>query len=160
MSHRVSGYAAAVMVMVASLAGGLAVAPASAEGSTETDDTTPPQITILSPREGYVYFAGIELFPNPFGLTMTMGAFLFRPGAAMAVDNIDHPSEFHVTVLLDDRAGTTATYVPCDNTFIWQGSLGIGFGIYNLTVTARDTSGNTGSTHLRVFYDCILPPSS
>lgn len=146
--------AAAIFVAVGLIAGSAAGVTAATD-----DDTTPPEVTILSPREGYIHFVGIELLRNPFGLTMTMGAFLLRPGVAVALDNVDHASELNVTVSLDDNPGIDAYFVPCDNTFEWTGSLGIGFGIYTLTVTAEDTSGNAGSAELQVFYDCILPAS-
>ena len=141
------------------LLGGLSAAQSPTDTQSGLDDTTPPEVTILSPVAGHVHFVGIELFRNPFGLTMTMGAFLLRPGVAIAIDNVDHSSELTVTVNLDDKPGMTATFVPCDNTFEWQGSLGPGVGIYTLKVTAKDTSDNTGTAEMQVFYDCILPVS-
>jgi hypothetical protein len=141
------------------IATGIAGGHAAGTAASMDDDITPPDVTILSPEEGYIHFAGIQLFRNPFGLTMTMGAFLFKPGVAVAVDNVDHPSELAVTVSLDGKPAVNAYFVPCDNTFEWTGSLGPGFGIYTLTVTAEDTSGNMGSAELQVFYDCILPAS-
>ncbi len=155
MNNRILALALAILFIAAGIAGGHAAGTAASMD----DDTTPPDVTILSPEEGYIHFAGIQLFRNPFGLTMTMGAFLFRPGVAVAVDNVDHPSELTVTVSLDDKPGIDAYFVPCNNTFEWTGSLGPGFGVYTLTVTAEDTSGNSGSAETQVFYDCILPAS-
>lgn len=159
MNHRIATFTVAAVFLAAGLLGGLTGAQSSTGTPAGFDDTTPPEVTILSPEAGHVHFVGIELFRNPFGLTMTMGAFLLRPGVAVAIDNVDHSSELTVTVNLDDKPGMTATFVPCDNTFEWQGSLGIGFGIYTLKVTAEDTSGNVGSAEMRIFYDCILPAS-
>jgi len=156
MNHKLLACTAAVVFLAAGVLGGLASAHTT---TAMADDTTPPEVTILSPREGYIHFVGIELFQNPLGLTMTMGAFLLRPGVAVALDNVDHASELNVTVSLDDKPGIDAYFVPCDNTFEWTGSLGLGFGIYTLTVEAEDTSGNTGSAEMQVFYDCILPAS-
>jgi len=159
MNHRIATFTVAAVFLTAGLFGVLSAAQSPADVTASLDDTTPPEVTILSPEAGHVHFVGIELFRNPFGLTMTMGAFLFRPGIAVALDNVDHSSELTVTVNLDDKPGMTATFVPCDNTFEWQGSLGPGFGIYTLKVTAEDTSGNTGTAEMQVFYDCILPVS-
>lgn len=153
MNNKHAVVAAAAIFVAAGLIGG----PASGSTAATGDDMVPPEVTILSPQEGYVHFAGIDLFPNPFGLTMTMGAFLLRPGVAVATDNVDRANELTVHVLLDGEERMTASFVPCDNTFHWQGSLGIGFGIYTLTVAAEDTSGNTGSAEMQIFYDCILP---
>ncbi|MFO8133719.1 MAG: hypothetical protein R6U10_07330 [Thermoplasmatota archaeon] len=156
MKHKILAGTAAAIFLAAGVIGGLASAHTT---TAMADDTTPPEVTILSPREGYIHFVGIELFQNPLGLTMTMGAFLLRPGRAVALDNVDHASELNVTVSLNGNPAVSAYFVPCDNTFEWQGSLGLGFGIYTLTVTAEDTSGNTGSASMQIFYDCILPAS-
>jgi len=150
--------ASAVIFLAAGCMGGL-IAPGSFADATG-DDTTPPDITILNPEEGSIHLGGIELFPNPFGVTMTMAAFILRPGIVSATDNIDQANELTVTVSLDGKQPITASFVPCDNTFEWQGSLGIGFGMHTLTITAEDTSGNVGTAEMEVFYLCILPASN
>lgn len=149
--------AVAAVFVAAGCMGGL-IAPESMADATG-DDTTPPEITILNPEEGSIHVGGIELFPNPFGVTMTMGAFILRPGVVSATDNVDHPNELTVTVSLDGEQPIPASFVSCDNTFEWQGSLGIAFGIHTITVTAEDTSGNVGTDEMEVFYFCILPAS-
>ncbi len=155
MRTKISTLAAAAVFVVAGCMGGLTAAEPTADAT--GDDTTPPEVTILNPEEGSIHVGGIELFPNPYGGTVTLAAFMLRPGVATAVDNVDQPNELTVTVSLDGEQRTTASFVPCDNTFEWQGSLGIGFGMHTLTVAAEDTSGNVGSTEMEIFYLCILP---
>lgn len=149
--------AVATMLVAAGGIGGLTADDATAAAG---DDTTPPEVTILNPEEGSIHVGGIELFHNPLGVTMTLAAFMLRPGVARATDNVDQPNELNVTVSLDGKQPITASFVPCDNTFEWKGSLGRGVGMHTLTVTAEDTSGNVGSTQLQFFYLCILPAST
>ncbi|MGC9307383.1 MAG: hypothetical protein ACP5FL_01245 [Thermoplasmatota archaeon] len=121
------------------------------------DDTTPPEVTIVNPREGYLHFGGESLIALPAPLpTMLPGSFLFNTGKAMVTDNVDVREEIEVTVYLDGEQRATAQYSPCSRYYEW-GLLGRGIGSMTLRVEARDSSGNVGSAEMPVWYFCLLP---
>lgn len=120
------------------------------------EDTTPPNVTIINPREGYLHLGGESLMKLPSFLpTMLPGSFLFNTGKALVTDNVDAQDDITVTVHLDGEQRATAEWSPCSRYHEW-GALGRGLGAMTLRVEATDTSGNVGSAEMPVWYFCLL----
>lgn len=76
--------------------------PAPVQTAAGLDDTTPPDVTIVNPHEGYLHFGGKPLMELPSSMpTLLPGSFLFSRGKAMVTDNVDAPDDIEVTVYLD-----------------------------------------------------------
>jgi len=120
------------------------------------DDTTPPTVTIVTPQEGYLHIGGKPVMELPASMpTMLPGSFLFNMGKVLVTDNVDQQDDINVQVYLDGDQRATAEWSPCSRYHEW-GPLGRGFGALTLRVEATDSSGNTGSAEMPVWYLCFL----
>jgi hypothetical protein len=124
-----------------------------------SEDTIPPIIEIINPKEGYFHFSGIPIIPNPFSFiaeTMSPGGFRLGPISISAEDNIDQPEDLVVKIFIDGEQRGIASWNPSKNTYQWKWT-GIGLGVYQLRATASDTSSNTASAEMQVWYFCFIP---
>ncbi len=122
-----------------------------------TDDVMAPNVTIVNPRRGYLHLGGEALMELPSSMpTLLPGSFLFTRGTALVTDNVDRPDDLDVAVYLDGEQRATAQWSPCSRYHEW-GNLGRGFGPMTLRIDATDSSGNTGSAEMSVWYFCLLP---
>ena len=122
-------------------------------------DDTPPEVTILNPREGYLHFSGKPIIQNPFSFiadTMSPGGFRLKKVIATAHDDVDFETELAVKFYINGEERSEGSFVPCDLTWEWQWT-GRGLGTYTLKVTAEDQSGNIGSAEMDVWYFCFIP---
>ena len=123
------------------------------------EDVIRPIPDIITPVEGYFHFSGISLFPTFLDLiadTMSLGGFRLNPLQIAVSDNIDPPEDIAVSVSIDNQVLGTCTWN--SNTqyheLPWTGP---NLGIFNMNVTAMDTSGNVGWAEREVWYFCFLP---
>jgi hypothetical protein len=102
------------------------------------NDTTPPEVSILRPREGMVYIRDQERFP--FRTTLIIGAITVN---ASATDDVEVAS---VAFYLDGTLQSTDAEAPYSWT--WQGPA---FFRHTLRAVATDTSNNTAEVFREVW---------
>ncbi len=135
---------------------GRPVSPAPVQTAAGLNDTTPPNVTIVNPRAGYLHIGGKPLMELPSSMsTLLPGSFLFSRGKALVTDNVDAPDDLQVTVYLDGEQRAIAEWSPCSRYHEW-GVLGRHVGPTTLRVAATDSSGNVGSAEMPVWYVCLL----
>lgn len=119
----------------------------------------PPEVQIINPVEGYFHFSGIRLIPTSFDLiadTMSLGGFRLTPLQILATDDVDERKDIEVTIYLNEEKFGIAQFnnVNGYHELKWTG---IGFGVYNVRVTAEDSFGNINEDQLPVWYFCFIP---
>ncbi|MBN2603142.1 MAG: hypothetical protein JXA91_03300 [Candidatus Thermoplasmatota archaeon] len=119
----------------------------------------PPEVQIVNPVKGYFHFSGIRLIPTSFDLiadTMSLGGFRLAPLQILATDDVDERKDIEVTIYLNEEKFGIAQFnnVNGYHELKWTG---IGLGIYNVKVTAEDSSGNINEDQLPVWYFCFIP---
>ena len=123
------------------------------------NDTTPPEITIENPVQGYFHFSGIQLFKTPLdivGDTMGFGGFRVRPVQATITDDVDEPADLTVELFADDAKERDMTYNSENGLFEGQW-IGPALGTYTMRIVAEDSSGNTAEETMTVWYFCFVP---
>lgn len=125
----------------------------------DSGDSTPPEITIVNPVEGYFHFSGIPLFETStdiIGDTMGFGGFRVRPVQATITDNIDGPEGITVTLYANDIKERNMTYN--SETELFEGKwIGPDLGTFTMKIVAEDSSGNVAETSMTVWYFCFVP---
>lgn len=123
------------------------------------NDTTPPEITIENPVEGYFHFSGIKLFETPLdviGDTMGLGGFRVRPVQATITDDVDEPEDLTVDLFADDVKERDMAYNSENGLF--EGKwIGPALGTFTMKIVASDSSGNTDEETMTVWYFCFVP---
>lgn len=123
------------------------------------NDTTPPEITIENPVEGYFHFSGIKLFETPLdviGDTMGLGGFRVRPVQATITDDVDEPEDLTVDLFADDVKERDMVYNSENGLF--EGKwIGPALGTFTMKIVASDSSGNTAEETMTVWYFCFVP---
>lgn len=128
-------------------------------GETVVSDTTPPEITIVNPVEGYFHFSGIQLFPTPLDLigdTMGFGGFRVRPVQAIITDDVDSPEELTVVLYANDVKERDMQY-NSDNDLFEGKWIGPDLGTFTMKIVAEDSSGNSKEETMIVWYFCFVP---
>ena len=123
------------------------------------NDTTPPEITIENPVQGYFHFSGIQLFETPLdivGDTMGFGGFRVRPVQATITDDVDEPADLTVELFADDAKERDMNYNSENGLFEGQW-IGPALGTYTMRIVAEDSSGNTAEETMTVWYFCFVP---
>jgi len=123
------------------------------------NDTTPPEITIENPVQGYFHFSGIQLFKTPLdivGDTMGFGGFRVRPVQATITDDVDEPADLTVELFADDAKERDMNYNSENGLFEGQW-IGPALGTYTMRIVAEDSSGNTAEETMTVWYFCFVP---
>jgi hypothetical protein len=122
-------------------------------------DTTPPTIEIINPTEGYFHFSGIRLFPTQLDIvadTMGFGGFRVKPVQVRATDDIDSPQNISVYMYVYEDEQGKMNYN--SNTNLHERKwIGPDLGVFTLNITAEDTSNNSNSMDLEVWYFCFIP---
>jgi hypothetical protein len=119
----------------------------------------PPSIEILNPKDGYLHFSGIPVFPtyiNILANTLSFGGFRLNPIIINATDDFDKSEDILVNVYLNGEYQGNASYC-CDwrkHEWFWTGWA---LGTYNLNVTAEDSFGAINSTEMNVWNFCFIP---
>jgi len=131
----------------------------STVGNNIEQDTTPPEITIINPVEGYFHFSGIQLFETPLDLigdTMGFGGFRVRPVQATITDDNDGPEEITAILYADDIKERDMVYNNENNLF--EGKwIGPDLGTFTMKIVAEDSSGNDSEKFMTVWYFCFVP---
>ena len=123
------------------------------------DDTTPPEITIVNPLEGYFHFSGIKLFETPLdviGDTMGFGGFRIQPVQATITDDTDDPAEISAVLYADDVKERDMNYNSQNQLFEGQW-IGPALGTFTMKIIAEDSSGNSAEETMTVWYFCFVP---
>jgi len=121
-------------------------------------ENQPPSVEIINPKEGYFHFSGKPIIPTFFNLiydTMSIGGFRLYPVIINATDDIDKSEKLTVNVYLNGEYQGNASYC-CDwkkHEWFWTGWA---LGTYNLTITAKDSFGATGSANIDVWNFCLI----
>jgi len=122
-------------------------------------DTTPPTIEIINPTEGYFHFSGIRLFPTRLNIvadTMGLGGFRVRPVQVRVTDDIDFPQDITVYMYVYEDEQGQMNYN--SNTNLHERKwIGPDLGVFTLNITAEDTSNNSNSIEMEVWYFCFIP---
>jgi hypothetical protein len=122
-------------------------------------DTTPPTIEIVNPTEGYFHFSGIKLFSTQLDIvadTMGFGGFRVRPVQVRVTDNVDSPQDISVYMYVYENEQGQMNY-NTDNNLHERKWIGPDLGAFTLNITAEDTSNNTESYNMEVWYFCFIP---
>ncbi|MBS3749250.1 MAG: hypothetical protein KGY67_06075 [Candidatus Thermoplasmatota archaeon] len=123
------------------------------------NDTTPPEITIENPVEGYFHFSGIKLFETPLdiiGNTLGLGGFRVRPVQATITDDVDEPEDLTVELFADDVKERSMMYNSENGLF--EGKwIGPALGTFTMKIVASDSSGNSAEETMTVWYFCFVP---
>jgi hypothetical protein len=129
-------------------------------------DTTPPEIIIINPVEGYFHFSGIQLFETPFDLigdTMGFGGFRVKPVQAIITDDIDDASQISASIYWTDVTLPDSYQKERDmqynsNSEIFEGKwIGPALGTFYMKIIAEDSSGNSAEAIMTVWYFCFVP---
>jgi hypothetical protein len=123
------------------------------------DDTTPPEISIVNPVEGYFHFSGIQLFETSLDLigdTMGFGGFRIQPVQAMIADDSDDPADITAMLYADDVKERDMIYNPENELFEGQW-IGPALGTFTMKIIAEDSSGNSAEETMTVWYFCFVP---
>jgi hypothetical protein len=122
-------------------------------------DTTPPTIEIINPTEGYFHFSGIRLFPTQLNIvadTMGFGGFRVRPVQVRVTDDIDSAQDISVYMYVYEDEQGPMNYD--SNTNLHERKwIGPDLGVFTLNITAEDTSNNSNSMEMEVWYFCFIP---
>jgi hypothetical protein len=122
-------------------------------------DTTPPTIEIINPTEGYFHFSGIRLFPTRLNIvadTMGFGGFRVRPVQVRVTDDVDVAEDISVYMYVYEDEQGVMSYN--SNTNLYERKwIGPDLGVFTLSITAEDTSNNSNSVELEVWYFCFVP---
>lgn len=102
-------------------------------------DTSPPQISLETPREGYLYLMGKEVIP--LGATVVIGSVVVSADANDAETGVS-VVEFYV----DDTLQSTVSSSPYE--WVWDGPA---FFKHTLKVAAKDFAGNTAAEEREVW---------
>jgi len=128
-------------------------------GNNSTLDSTPPEITIINPVEGYIHFSGIQLFETPLDLlgdTMGFGGFRVRPVQATITDDVDGPEGITATLYTNDIK--ERDMVNNDENELFEGKwIGPDLGTFTMKIVAEDSSGNSADESMTVWYFCFVP---
>jgi hypothetical protein len=123
------------------------------------NDTTPPEIIIENPVEGYFHFSGIKLFETPLdiiGNTLGFGGFRVRPVQARITDDVDEPEDLTVELFTDDVKERDMLYNSENGLF--EGKwIGPALGTFTMKIVASDSSGNSAEETMTVWYFCFVP---
>ena len=123
------------------------------------DDTTPPEITIVNPVEGFFHFSGIKLFETPFDIisdTVGFGGFRIQPVQATITDDVDDSTAISSVLYADDVKERDMTYN--DENGLFEGQwIGPALGTFNMKIIAEDSSGNSAEKTMTVWYFCFVP---
>ena len=118
-----------------------------------------PEIEIKNPVKGYFHFSGVKLFATYFDIiydTMGFGGFRVRPVQVKITDDNDNPEDLIVTLYANDVKERDMIYN--DATGLFEGKwIGPDLGVFNMKITAEDTSGNIGIAEMDVWYFCFIP---
>ncbi len=122
-------------------------------------DSTPPEITIINPVEGYFHFSGINLFETPFDLlgnTMGFGGFRVRPVQATITDDVDDSEGIIAILYANDIKERDMAYN--SGTDLFEGKwIGPDLGTFTMKIVAEDSSGNSAEASMTVWYFCFVP---
>lgn len=122
-------------------------------------DTTPPTIEIINPTEGYFHFSGIRLFPTQLDIvadTMGFGGFRVRPVQVRVTDDVDSGEAISVYMYVYEDEQGMMNYN--SNTNLYERKwIGPDLGVFTLSITAEDTSNNSNSVKMEVWYFCFVP---
>ena len=123
------------------------------------EDTNPPTIEIINPTEGYFHFSGIRLFPTQLNIvsdTMGFGGFRVRPVQVHVTDDVDSGEDISVYMYVYEDEQGVMTYN--SNTNLHERKwIGPDLGVFTLSITAEDTSNNSNSVEMEVWYFCFVP---
>jgi len=122
-------------------------------------DTTPPAIEIINPTEGYFHFSGIRLFPTQLNIvadTMGFGGFRVKPVQVRVTDDIDSGEDIFVYMYVYEDEQGVMNYNSNINLYERKW-IGPDLGVFTLTITAEDTSNNSNSAEMEVWYFCFIP---
>ena len=128
-------------------------------GNNNIQDSTPPEITIINPVEGYFHFSGIQLFTTPLDLigdTMGFGGFRVRPVQAIITDDIDNPEDITAILYANDIKERDMRYSGENNLFSGKW-IGPDLGTFTMKIIAEDSSGNIAEESMTVWYFCFVP---
>ena len=128
-------------------------------GNKNTQDTTPPEITIINPVEGYFHFSGIQLFATPLDLigdTMGFGGFRVRPVQAIITDDVDSPEDITAILYANDIKERDMSYSGENDLFAGKW-IGPDLGTFTMNIIAEDSSGNIAEESMTVWYFCFVP---
>lgn len=125
----------------------------------DTSQDYPPEVQIVNPVKGYFHFSGIRLIPTSLDLiadTMSLGGFRLAPLQILATDDIDERQDIEVTIYLNEEKLGIAQFNNRNgyHELKWTG---LGLGVYNVKVTAEDSSENINEDQLPVWYFCFIP---
>ena len=118
-----------------------------------------PGIDFENPEKGYYHLSGIPIMPNIFGVftdTLTIGGFRLKPVLIKTVDDTDISEDLTVKIYINGDEKVTAGYNHNLDYHEWYWT-GFALGIYELTVTAEDSLGETGTFETDIFNFCFIP---
>jgi len=122
-------------------------------------DTTPPTIELINPTEGYFHFSGIRLFPTQLDIvadTMGFGGFRVRPVQVRVTDDVDVAEDIIVYMYVYEDEQGVMSYN--SNTNLYERKwIGPDLGVFTLSITAEDSSNNSDSVEMEVWYFCFVP---
>jgi len=128
-------------------------------GNNIISDSTPPEITIINPVQGYFHFSGIQLFKTPLNLvgdTMGFGGFRIRPVQATIFDDMDGPEEITAVLFANDVKERDLVYNSENDLF--EGKwIGPDLGTFTMKIVAEDSNGNSAEESMTVWYFCFVP---
>ena len=105
----------------------------------EQEDFIPPEVSIVKPKEGYLYFMDKEIMKNPLGRTIIVGKVTLEATAT------DESGIEKVEFLVCGDVVFTATEEPYE--FLYDGT----YGGHTLQVIAYDKAGNSEEDVLGVY---------
>jgi hypothetical protein len=119
------------------------------------EDTAPPEINIIEPKEGYLYILGKEIMPTPLGNTVILGGDIFYEprfndwwmyvvieASASDTESGIKQVEFYI----DDVLRNIDTQEPYE--WAWSGENV--FGQHDIKVVAYDNENNVASDEMDV----------
>jgi hypothetical protein len=116
-------------------------------------------VEIVNPREGYVHFSGIPLFPTILNLladTVSFGGFRLRPIQVNATGGGPNGDYLYVWLFINDQDKGLGTWNPETGYYEWQWT-GKSYGVYSLTVIAKDIFGAEDHAYMNVWNLCFIP---
>jgi len=127
--------------------------------SDNSQDDSPPTITIVNPTTGYFHFSGIKLFPTILNLiadTMGFGGFRVVPVRVQVEDDVDPTEDIYVYMYVKENEQGEMELNSRNNLFERKW-IGPDLGVFTMNITAEDTSGNIGYAEMDVWYFCFIP---
>jgi len=122
-------------------------------------ENQPPSVEIVNPREGYIHFSGIPLFPTALNLlanTVSFGGFRLEPIQVSATDGGPDGDYLAVWLFINDEDKGLGTWNQETGYYEWQWT-GWARGIYSLRVIARDQYGAEDQAYMNVWNLCFIP---